>query len=111
MANAPTNSPDWAWPALIHSLQRDISYLRDLVDEARRDSQQTREAHRRELNELIDQLRELRSHLEPLLNEREANTKAVRDLKWTWSERVGWGALAAIGFAVWHYLTNHLWKS
>ena len=43
---------DWAWPALIQSLQRDIEHLRGAVDDLRRETVQSRERHRDELDDL-----------------------------------------------------------
>ena len=99
---------DWAWPALIQSLQHDIAHLRELMDDARRESVQAREAHRREIDALIDQLRHVRSELEPIIDER----KRVRDLKdktwWTWLERAGWAGLVLAAYAVWHWIRVEL---
>ena len=52
MASAP--SSDWAWPALIQSLQHDIAALRSSMDDARRETAQVRELHRKELDGLIE---------------------------------------------------------
>lgn len=98
---------DWAWPALIQSLQRDIEHLRDLMDDARRETAQTREAHRKELDALIEQLRAVKAELDPILEEREAAKKARRDLVWGWVGKGGWLIATGIALAVWHYLTQH----
>lgn len=105
MASAQT---DWTWQALIQSLQSDIAHLRDLMDEARRETAQARDIHRRELDALIEQLREVKSHLEPILTEREAAKKARNEMLWGWAGRGGWVLIAAAGFAIWHYLTKHM---
>ena len=98
---------DWAWPALIQSLQRDIEHLRGAVDDMRRESVQSRERHRDELDGLIDQLREVRTELDPILEERQAGRAAKREMVWGWLGKAGWIALLALGAAVWHYLTEH----
>ena len=102
------NNPDWAWPALIQSLQRDISNLRDLMDEARREAATAREVHRRELDSLIDQLRDLRNDLMPLKKERDDNAKLARETRWSWIERAGWIVMGGIAFAVWEFVKRHL---
>ena len=98
---------DWAWPALIQSLQRDIEHLRGAVDDMRRESVQSRERHRDELDGLIDQLREVRTELDPILEERQAGRAAKREMVWGWLGKAGWVALIALGVAAWHYLTEH----
>jgi hypothetical protein len=98
---------DWAWPALIQSLQRDIEHLRGAVDDMRRESVQSRERHRDELDGLIDQLREVRTELDPILEERQAGRDAKREMVWGWLGKAGWIALIALGVAAWHYLTEH----
>ena len=98
---------DWAWPALIQSLQRDIEHLRGAVDDMRRESVQSRERHRDELDGLIDQLREVRTELDPILEERQTARAAKRQMLWGWVGKAGWIALLALGAAVWHYLTEH----
>ena len=75
---------DWAWPALIQSLQRDIEHPRGAVDDLRRETVQSRERHRDELDGLIDQLRAVRSELDPILSERAGARKAKRDMLWDW---------------------------
>lgn len=102
------NNPDWAWPALIQSLQRDIANLRDLMDEARREAATAREVHRRELDSLIDQLRDLRNDLMPLKKERDENTKLARETRWAWIERLGWIVMGGIALAVWDFVRRHL---
>jgi len=89
---------------LIESLQRDIAHLREHVDEGRREAAE----HRRQIDALIEQLHEVRSRLEPILSEREAAIKSRRDLMWSWASKGGWVLMAAIGYAVWHYVTRHL---
>jgi hypothetical protein len=106
MANAPTSS-DWAWPALIQSLQHDIAHLHELMNEARRETVATREAHRRELDSLIDQLRDVRAEIDPILEEREAARQAKREMIWGWVGKSGWIVATGIALAVWHYITNH----
>jgi hypothetical protein len=110
MANVPTSSPDWAWPALIQSLQRDIEHLRDLMDDARRETAATREAHRKELDALIEQLRAVKAELDPILEEREARRKARRAVAWEWAGKGGWALFALIALAVWHWISEHLQK-
>lgn len=107
MASAPSN-PDWAWPALIQSLQRDVERLREAMDEARRETAQAREAHRRELDALIDQLRDLRNDLAPIVKEREADAKLSRETRWGWIERAGWVVMGGIALAVWEFVRRHL---
>lgn len=98
---------DWAWPALIQSLQRDIEHLRGSVDDMRRESVQSRERHRDELDDLIDQLRRVRSELDPILSERQAAQKAKRAVLWDWIGKGGWILLTGVALAAWHYLTKH----
>ena len=105
MANVPT---DWAWPALIESLQRDIAHLRELMDEARRETAAAREAHRKELDGLIDQLREVKSHLDPIVKERADDDRLGKETRWRWIERAGWLAMGGIALAVWEFLRRHL---
>lgn len=102
------NSPDWAWPALIQSLQHDISKLRDHVDEARREAAAAREIHRREIEGLIDQLREVKSHLEPIVEERKAARNSRRDIASDWTKKGGWLMILGLLAAVWHYVSNHV---
>lgn len=99
---------DWAWPALIQSLQRDVERLREAMDEARRETAQAREAHRKELDALIDQLRALRNDISPIVKEREDSAKLARETRWSWIERAGWIAMGGIALAVWEYLRRHL---
>ena len=99
---------DWAWPALIQSLQRDIEHLRGAVDDLRRETVQSRERHRDELDGLIDKLREVRSELDPILSERAGARKAKRDMMWDWIGKGGWIVLTGLAIAVWHYMTKHL---
>ena len=99
--------PDWAWPALIQSLQRDIDHLRTLIDEARREGTHAREVHRQELDTLIDELREVRTELDPILEERQTARDAKREMLWGWVGKAGWVALIALGVAAWHYITEH----
>ena len=105
MANVPT---DWAWPALIESLQRDIAHLRELMDEARRETAAAREAHRKELDGLIDQLREVKSHLDPIVKERADDDRLAKETRWSWIERAGWIAMGGLALAVWEFLRRHL---
>lgn len=102
-----SNPDDWAWPALIHSLQRDIAHLRELMDETRRESVAARETHRRELDALIEQLRQVRADLGPIVRERTDRDRLAQETIWKWVERVGWGALVLVAYAVWHYVANH----
>ena len=101
------SSEDWAWPALIRSLQTDIAHLRELMDEARRETSAAREQHRRELDALIDQLRAVRHQLDPIVEERRAARDAQRQTVWKWIERAGWGGILIVGYALWHWLNNH----
>ena len=105
MVNVPT---DWAWPALIQSLQNDISHLRDLMDEARRETSTIREQHRKELDGLIEQLRVVRAELEPIIEEREASRKARREMVWDWIGKGGWIVIVGAVAAGWHYIKRHL---
>ena len=98
---------DWAWPALISSLQRDIEHLRGAVDEMRRETGEARERHRNEIDRLIDQLRSVRSDLDPILDDRKAAKTAKREIVWGWVGRGGWFVLAGIAAAVWHWLSKH----
>jgi hypothetical protein len=99
---------DWAWPALIQSLQRDIAHLRELMDEARRETAAAREAHRNELNALIEQLRIVRDQVDPIVKEREDSEKLARETRWSWIERAGWVVMGGIALAVWEFLKRHL---
>lgn len=107
MASAPS-SPDWAWPALIQSLQRDVERLREAMDEARRETAQAREAHRRELDALIDQLRQLRNDISPIVKERDDNKRLATQTRWGWIERAGWVVMGGIALAVWEFMRRHL---
>jgi hypothetical protein len=107
MASAPS-SPDWAWPALIQSLQRDVERLREAMDEARRETAAAREAHRKELDALIDQLRALRNDIAPIVKEREDDEKLARETRWSWIERAGWVVMGGLALAVWEFLRRHL---
>jgi hypothetical protein len=107
MASAPT-SADWAWPALIESLQRDISHLRELMDESRRESAATREAHRKELDCLIEQLRSVRDQVDPIIKEREESERLAREARWSWIERLGWIVMGGIALAVWEFIKRQL---
>ncbi len=102
MASAPTS--DWAWPALIQSLQHDISALRASMDDARRETAQIRELHRRELDGLIEQLRELRNEITPVMRERKEQAALVQKTKWSWVERAGWLVMGGIALAIWEAL-------
>lgn len=102
------NTTDWAWPALIQSLQHDIAHLRELMDEARRETATAREIHRKELDALIEQLREVRSHLDPIVKERTTNSQLATQTRWAWIERLGWVVMGGIALAVWHYISKHL---
>ena len=105
MANVPD---DWAWPALIQSLQRDILHLRELMDEARRETSAVREQHRRELDALIEQLREVKSHLDPIVKERTEGERLARETRWSWVERAGWIVMGGLALAAWEYLRRQL---
>ena len=107
MANVPTHD-DWAWPALIQSLQRDIAHLRELMDEARRETAATRELHRRELDALIEQLRNVRNDLEPIVKERQEGERLARETRWSWIERAGWLVIGALALAGWEFLRRNL---
>ncbi len=99
---------DWAWPALIQSLQRDIAHLRELMDEARRETAQAREVHRRELDGLIDQLREVKSRLDPIVKERDDGERLARQTRWSWLERAGWIAMGGIALALWEFIKRQV---
>ena len=105
MANVPT---DWAWPALIQSLQRDIEHLHSIMDEARREASHVREAHRRELDGLIEQLRELRNAIAPVVKERADRDTLAQKTRWAWIERAGWVVMGGIALAVWEFVKRHL---
>ena len=102
------NHGDWAWPALIQSLQQDITHLRELMDDVRRESSNAREQHRQELNHMIEQLRDLRDKLHPIVKEREDTQKLARQTRWAWIERFGWILMGGIALSVWHYISKHL---
>jgi Spy/CpxP family protein refolding chaperone len=104
------NNPpaDWAWPALIQSLQRDIGQLRELMDEARRETIQVREIHRKELDALIDQLRSVRSELDPIVKERSDERRLARETRWSWIERTGWVVMGGLALAAWEFMRRHL---
>ena len=106
MANAPIN--DWAWPALIQSLQHDIARLHDAVELLRCDSQSSRDRHEREIGQLVDQLREVQHQLHPIVKDRANVTEAKRDISRRWIERGGWALIVAVAFTVWHYISTHL---
>jgi hypothetical protein len=108
MNNNNIPQTDWAWPALIQSLQRDIGQLRELMDEARRETFAAREAHRKELDALIEQLRAVREQLTPIVKEREDNTRLSRETRWSWVERGGWLVMGFIALAVWQFIRRHL---
>ena len=99
---------DWAWPALIESLQRDIAHLRELMDEARRETAQAREAHRKELDALIEQLRLVRAELGPIVKEREEGERLARETRWSWFERAGWIVMGGLALAAWEFLRRQL---
>jgi type VI protein secretion system component VasF len=105
MANAPTS--DWAWPALIQSLQHDIIRLHETVEALRRDTTEARERHREELDDLIDQLRQVRAELSPIVDDRRAAKEARRDLLWGWIGKGGWAFIVAVAAILWHFLTRH----
>jgi uncharacterized membrane protein YccC len=106
MANVPTH--DWAWPALIQSLQHDILALRSSMDEARRETAQTREQHRRELDALIEQLRDLRNDINPVVKERQSRDALAQKTRWAWIERAGWVVMGGIALAVWEFLKRQI---
>jgi chromosome segregation ATPase len=106
MANAPIN--DWAWPALIQSLQHDIARLHDAVELLRCDSQSSRDRHEREIGQLVEQLRDVQSQLRPIVSDRANITEAKRDISRRWIERGGWALIVAVAFTVWHYISTHL---
>lgn len=99
--------PDWAWPALIQSLQSDISRLREAMDEARRETASARELHRRELDGLIEQLRDLRNEIAPVIRERHQARKHMDETRWAWIERLGWVVMGGIALAVWEFFKRH----
>lgn len=101
MASAQT---DWTWQALIQSLQNDIEHLREHVDEGKKEAAE----HRRQIDGLIDQLREVKAHLEPILSERQAAQKARREMLWGWAGKGGWLLLFGLLMAVWHYISSHI---
>lgn len=105
MASAPTT--DWAWPALIASLQHDIAQLRGAMDEARRETSTARELHRRELDALIEQLRDMKRELGPIVEERNAAKEARRDILWGWIGKGGWALIATAVAIFWHWITRH----
>jgi hypothetical protein len=106
MANVP--SADWAWPALIQSLQRDISHLRELMDEARRETIQVRDIHRKELDALIEQLRSVRDQVAPIIKEREDTEKLARQTRWSWIERAGWIVMGGLALAGWEFIKRQV---
>ena len=99
---------DWAWPALIESLQRDIAHLRELADESRRDVAATREQHRRELDALIEQLREVRTQLTPLVQARANHDRLSQETRWRWIERLGWVAMGAVALGLWELIKRQM---
>ena len=105
MANVPTN--DWAWPALIQSLQHDIVRLHETVEVMRRETGEARDRHRNEIDKLIEQLRAVRSDLDPIIDERRGAQQARRDMVWGWVGKGGWLVLLGIAAATWHWFTNH----
>jgi len=105
MLQQPT---DWAWPALIQSLQHDIVRLHETVETLRRDTSAARDRHRDELDELIAQLRAVRSELDPIIEERKETQKAKREMFWDWVGRGGWVLIAGLAAAAWHYLNEHI---
>ena len=107
MASVPP-SPDWAWPALIQSLQRDVERLREAMDDARRETVAAREAHRQELDKLIEQLRKLSSDIAPIVEERETGKKLARQTRWAWVERTGWIVMGGIALAVWEFVRRQI---
>ena len=108
MANVQTNHADWAWPALIQSLQHDIASLRATMDEARRETAAAREAHRRELDALIEQLRDLQNAIDPVVKERRDRETLANKTLWAWIERAGWLLMGGIALAVWEFMKRHL---
>jgi hypothetical protein len=78
-------SGDWAWPALIQSLQHDIARLHELMDEERRDNAQARSEHRRQLDALIEQLRDVRAELDPIVDERRRTEDLRNKTWWAWA--------------------------
>lgn len=107
MASAPSH-PDWAWPALIQSLQRDVERLREAMDEARRETAAAREAHRRELDTIIEQLRQLRNDVSPIVKERETEDKLARETRWSWIERAGWIVIGGVALAAWEFVKRQV---
>lgn len=98
---------DWAWPALIQSLQQDIAHLRDLIETSQRESIHAREQHRREIDALIEQLRAVQAELTPIVTERRERSRNAQAIWWKWIERAGWAGLALAAYAVWHYIIKH----
>jgi hypothetical protein len=99
---------DWAWPALIHTLQQDISRLHAAVETLRNDHQASRDRYQAEVARLVDQLRAVQQQLEPIVKDRSATQNDRREIGVRWAERAGWGLLLGVGYAIWHYITNHL---
>ena len=99
---------DWAWPALIQSLQNDISQLRAAADEMRRETAAARELHRRELDALIEQLRDLRNDIAPIVKDRQDDERLARETRWRWLERAGWVVMGGLALAAWEFLKRHL---
>lgn len=109
MANANQNDRgDWAWPRLIDSLQRDIELLRQNVAESREESKAQAEAHRRQVDELIAQLREVQSDIRPIVEREKRSDEARQKLRTAWLEKAGWAVLVLLGVAVWEYLKGRL---
>lgn len=95
---------DWVWPKLIESLQRDIERLRETIEATRQEAATVREAHRKELDALIEQLRSLRNDLNPIVSERVQNARLAKETRWKWIERLGWVAMGGVSLAVWEFL-------
>jgi hypothetical protein len=111
MANASReSSADWAWPRLIDSLQRDIARLHESVEGMRQESVAAREQHRRELDILIGQLRDVRSQLDPIISERASTKSQLERLRWAWIERAGWVGIGVLALVFWEYVTRHMNK-
>jgi hypothetical protein len=107
MVNVPP-SADWAWPRLIESLQRDIYELRETVNDIRKETAIARDKHRDEVDGLIEQLRSIRTALDPIVSSRDSDMTAKQRLKWAWIERLGWVAMGGIAIALWEFIKREL---
>lgn len=99
---------EWIWPKLIESLQRDIANLQENLEAMRRDAAEVREAHRKDIEELIRQLQHVRNSLEPIVTERERMEAAKQKAAWAWIERAGFVGLGFIALALWEFIKRKL---